>query len=400
MFPIASAWVCIATAMQTAPPTTPKQAVSLAFRHRLALVAAEARTDRARASARALSSTPAPRLDLQTASNRELRGNDDDLILAQSIDLFGRRAARRRVGAAQVQVAGVEFRKTALQVQQEVLTSYGEACAAQERVRISNAQLNLLEKIRVATQKRADAGITPPVQVERATLEVETARQANQALQTSSQAAMIRLMGALGTTGEPPTPVDFADLGDSQPDLETVANQRPDVLELRASQSLVRAEMGQVRSESRPEFEVSLRTSPWTYSDNQTGVRATLSIPLGNRQVRDESAALNAQARAGAASMEDLRHSIQSELAALRTELAAARRQLDGAQKLGERARQLVRASELGFAEGATSLLEVLESTRSLREIEEGILAARLRLFQVQSDLLTASGTLLTGVER
>ncbi len=67
--------------------------------------------------------------------------------------------------------------------------------------------------------------------------------------------------------------------------------------------------------------------------------------------------------------------------------------------RITESARTLVAKSQLGLREGQTTVVEVLEATRALREVEQEAVEARQRLAEAQAAVLRASGRLL-GEER
>ena len=81
----------------------------------------------------------------------------------------------------------------------------------------------------------------------------------------------------------------------------------------------------------------------------------------------------------------------------MNVELAAANAQSAGFERLLTDTRELVRVSNVGYREGATALLEVLEATRALRELEENLVEAHLRVAQAQAAYLRTTGTLLGG---
>lgn len=379
-------------------PISLERALELARQNRPAVQSARLRLEQARLSAKALAAPAATRLDLQAASNRELRGNDDDIVLAQPVDLFGRRQANRSLGDAQVQLAEAGLRQALTEIQTDVVDRYAEAASANQLAESAAAQLELARRLQEATRKRADSGIVAPVQVKRVGIEVERARQTLALRMAARDAAMRRLVGAVGVSV---SVQDFAHLDVEPLVASSLSTQRADLLAIGANLRIAEANTRISRSSGKPDLELSARTSPWTYGDNQAGFRATLSIPIfNNGRVRNEVRAAETQAKAEREAFTDAERRARAELDAVAIELASARAQLESFVRLTADARELVRASEIGYSEGATSLLEVLESNRSLREVEESVVESRLRLAQAQSAYLRATGTLLGGVVR
>lgn len=398
MNPFFSVFFGVIATIQGQSSTSLDRALELAYQNRPAVKSARLRLEQARLNAKALSSPATTRLDLQTATNRDLRGNDDDIVIAQPVDLFGRRQANRGLGTAQVRLAEAGLRQALTDIQTEVVDLYSEAAAANQLVASATAQLELAQHLQEATRKRADAGIVAPVQMKRVAIEVERARQTLALRVASRDAALRRFAGSLGIPVEQANATDFVPVAVPPMSPDTLGRQRADLLAIQANLQIAQANAKVSRSQGKPDFEVSARTSPWTYGDNQTGLRATLSIPVfdGGR-IRNEVRAAETQVKAETEAFADAERRARAELDAVSIELSSARAQLESFVRLASDARDLVRASEIGYSEGATSLLEVLESNRSLREVEQSIVESRLRLAQAQSAYLRATGTLLRG---
>jgi len=383
--------------IQTPQALTLDQALALARQNRPAVRSAELRVEQARFSRKSLVAPQPLRLDLQATSHRGLYGNDDDLALSQAIDLFGRRRANRSLGDAQTQLAEASFRQTVGEVQGDVVDRFAETVAANQFVQTATAQLELAQRLLDATKKRAEGGAVPPIQVKRVNLEVQRARQTLLLRQSAQTAARRRLAGALGVPTEQVSVADFATVPVVPVDLPTLARQRADLLQISAQFAIAQANVAVSQVQFRPDFEISARTSPYSYGPNQpAGLRATLSIPVfdyGRRKndVKSGQAAAEAERKA----LADASARAQAELDAVNVELAAATEQRVGFDTLLTDTRELVRVSEFGYREGATTLLEVLEANRSLREVEESLVEARLRVAQAQAAYLRTTGTLL-----
>lgn len=391
--------VGLASAQQTptAKPLTLEEALRTAQANRPTVEAARLRVESARRSRAGLVAPLPLRLDLQATSNRDLLGNDDDIAISQAIDLFGRRRANRSLGDAQVQLAEALLRGTLAELQGDVVERFSEAVAANEFVGTATAQLALVERLLDATRRRAEGGVVPPVQVKRVDLEVQRARGTLSLRQAALVAARRRLAGAIGVPVESLVLGGFADLPVAPIDAATLARQRADLLEISAQASIARANVGVSRLQFRPDFEVSARTSAYSYgSDRFSGFRATLSIPLFDYgRARNDVRAGQAIADAEGKNLVDATARAQAELEAVNVEVAAANAQRETFDRLLADSRELVRVSEVGYREGATTLLEVLEANRSLREVEESLVEARLRVSQAQAAYLRTTGTLL-----
>ena len=367
---------------------------------RPAVAAARLRVEAARRTRAGLAAPLPLRLDLQATSNRGLYGNDDDLALSQAIDLFGRRRANRALGDAGIGTAEAALRGTLAEVQGDVVDRFAEATAANALVATARTGLALAERLLDATRRRAEGGIIAPVGVRRVDLEVQRARSTLALREAALDAARRRLAGAIGVPVETVTIGDFdaAEIAPLPVDAQVLARQRPDLLALAAGARTARANVGVSRLGFRPDFEISARTSLYSYgSDRPTGLRATLSLPIFDYgRARNEVRAGEALAGAEDRSLLDAVARAGAELNAVSIELAAAAAARAGFDRLLADSRELVRISEVGFNEGATTLLEVLEANRALREVEENLVEARLRVAQAQAAYLRTTGTLLT----
>ncbi|CAN5690785.1 TolC family protein [soil metagenome] len=374
-------------------------AIALAHQNRPAVRSAELRVEQAHLQRRSLVAPLPTRLDLQATTNRNLYGNDDDVALSQPIDLFGRRKANRSLGDAQIKLVEAGLRQTLSEVQGDVVDLYAATVAAGKLVGTAAAQLQLAQRLLDATTKRAEGGVVAPVQVKRVSLEVEWARQTLSLRQAAQTAARRRLAGALGVPTERVSVEDFAIVPVASAEIATIARQRADLLTLSAQFAIAQANIGVTQAQFRPDFEISARTSLHSYGPGQpAGLRATLSIPVfdyGRR--RNEVKAGQAAAEAERRALDDATARAQAELDAVNVELAAANAQAEGFERLLTDTRELVRVSDVGYREGATTLLEVLETTRALREVEESLIESRLRVAQAQAAYLRTTGTLLGG---
>lgn len=370
--------------------------IARAIQNRPAVQAARLRVDQVRFTRRALSAPTSPRLDLGASTDTELRGNDDDLVVAHSLDLFGRRQANRTLGDAQVLLAEAGLRQALVDVQSEVVESYADAVASSQLEQNAADALQVAERLQEVTRLRVEGRIAPAVQLTRVGIEVERARQNLVLRQAQRQAALRRLAGAIGAPVQ--AVADYGDVPTGSVEAAQLQSGRGDLLAIAANLRVAEANARVARASGRPELEASARTNVWTPGDKVSGLRLQLSIPIFDQsRVRYEVQAAQAQADAERRNLQDAMARAQAELEAIQVELEAANAQVASYQTLIASARELVEKSEVGLREGAATitLLEVLEATRALREVEQGLVEARLRVAQGQAAYLRASGRLL-----
>jgi cobalt-zinc-cadmium efflux system outer membrane protein len=382
----------------SAEPMDLQRAIAQAMQGRPAVQAARLRVAQTKLTRGALSARLPMRLDAGASSEPELRGNDDDLVLAQPIDLFGRGRANRALGEAQVLLAEAGLRQAIIDVHGEVVERYAEAVAASHLAENAAAALQITQRLSELTRLRVEGRIAPAVQLTRVGIEVERARQSLALRRAQRQAALRRLGGAIGASVE--SVEDFGSVPVEAVTLSELVANRSDLRTISANLRIAEANARVARVSGRPELEASARTNVWTPGDRVSGIRLQLSVPIFDYgRVRSETRAAETQVEAERRALEDASARALAELGAVQGEWQAANAQVASFQTLIASARELVEKSEIGLREGAASitLLDVLEATRALREVEQGLVEARLRLAQTEAAYLRASGRLLGG---
>lgn len=368
-------------------------ALKLASQNRPGLAASRLGLKQARLSARALSALPPLNLSLGASSRSEVGANDQDLALTQGIDIFGRRRASGRVGEADVQLALARYRKEAGLLQSEVLTAFAIAVSASHQSEVAAELLVVAEGLLNATKRRFDEGKVAELQVTRATIEFERARQTKELKDADYQAAMTRLASLLAVPqGELSVVPDAA--------IEPVAipsiMDRPDILEIRAEVAKASAEAGFAKVTSRPEFSLQVVRSPWSNDRGYFVGRAQFSWNLWDHgRARNEVRAANLRAEAAAKALSDATARAEQELAAVQIELESRQVRIKSYEVILVSAKDLVVKSQKGFAEGFGTQVDVLEATRALREVEQELVEARQQLAFAVIKQYEASGYLV-----
>lgn len=368
-------------------------ALKLASQNRPSLAASRLGVEQARLSARALSSLPPLNLAAGASSRSEVGATDQDLALTQEIDIFGRRRASGRVGEADVQLALARYRKEAGLLQSEVLTAFAIAVSASHQREVATELLEVAKGLLNATKRRFDEGKVAELQVTRATIEFERAKQTRELKDADYQAAKTRLASLLAVPqGELSVVPDAA--------IEPVAipsiMDRPDILEIKAELAKASAEAGYVKATSRPEFSLQIVRSPWSNDRGYFIGRAQFSWNLWDHgRARNEVRAANLRAEAAAKALSDATARAEQELAAVQIELESRQARIKSYEAILVFAKDLVVKSQKGFAEGFGTQVDVLEATRALREVEQELVEARKQLAFAVIKQYEASGYLV-----
>lgn len=382
-----------AVALGFSQPLELDQALRQAVQSRPGIEAARKSVERAKLHARSLGVQAPLTLGVGASSNTSIGGSDDDLYISQGFDLFGKLKASRRLGEAGVEEAKAQFRSSLLTLQTDVLSAYFEAVTAAELSNAAQDLLRVAEALLGATKRRFEEGKVPEVQITRSTIEVDRAKQGALLRRAQYQAAIKRLAGAIGQS-ESSIEVNLAVVIE-KPGSPSIAD-RPDLLSIEAEISAAKAEMEVARASLRPELELRASRSPWGDSVGIYGGRIQLSWPLYDHgKTRLETDAARKKAEAAEKRYQDTEGIAKAELSAIETEIESARQQVATYSEIVALARDLVTRSQLGYSEGVGTLIDVLEATQSLREVEKERAEAKLQLNKSLIQYYQTTGTLL-----
>jgi cobalt-zinc-cadmium efflux system outer membrane protein len=242
------------------------------------------------------------------------------------------------------------------------------------------------------SKRRFDAGTAPEIQVTRASIEFERARQAAEFQGAQLAASRERLAGSLGLESSALVLPEAADL-----DLKgsVAVGTRPDVLNMQAQGRVAEAKIRVARSSGRPELSLQLLRSPWSRDAGYFAGRVQLSWPLfdhGRAGSEARSARLEADALRN--DLADRTARIESEVLATEVSRRAQQARLDRFQSLLADARTLVDKAKMAYSEGYGTLVDVLEASRALRELESEAVEARRQLSMAIIDQYRATGSL------
>ncbi len=387
---------CGQTAQGQDNPLTLDRALALAKANRSSIVAAQQRVLSARLSRRALGAFPATRFFIGYSSEPATGATDDDLALALPLDFFGRTSASRAVGDAAVARAEAMLQQALAQVQGDVIENYSEAAAAKALSESASQSRDIAQRLFDAVRVLVEEGRLPGVQLARVGIEVERARLTADQRSAEHQASLHRLAGLLDVPAQQVMIPGFAEVRAEIIDPALLPRHRADLQLLAAEIRAAEAEAGVARLGSLPELELQGRRTAWQEPERRYGLRLQLSLPISDfGKSRAETAAARALAASARRALADATRISQSELEAARIELASATDQLGRYRAIVDDARALVEKSRTGFTERAITLVELLEATRALREIEDSFVEARLRLARAQAGYLRASGRIL-----
>jgi cobalt-zinc-cadmium efflux system outer membrane protein len=395
---------------------------------------ARANLEAARQRAAALRSLPNPTLEAVPGIVGSNEARDEEILLSQPFDLFGQRKAERKVREAEARRAEAESNLVMRALVVEVKNAAANLFAAQEAESLGRVQVEVAMQFRDAANRRAELGDIPPVQAQRADLELlrvqneltnaraeRLARLAvlnqliGQAPETPLRVTLplpaplpaLQPMGApvlsSGAAGEanvilsPTVPASSqagSDLmGQRSRILSNALTNRPDVVGAQATLEARRAQVDVLNRQRLPQFELQVRRNA-VFSSGDTALRAVITMPLFDfGSIRKEKRAAQAEVKAQESTIVLLRSqvAVQVEQALIRLEQqrATVERYRTG---IVPQTLDLLRKTQIGFAAGASTYLEVLEAQRTLRQVQTEYLQALVGVRTSEAQLESALG--------
>ena len=318
-------------------------------------------------------------------------------VVDQPLPVFGQRQSRRAMADLNVSAERARVDASLAERRLEVRQAFATLMARQEESRILQDSRGELEKIEDVVRGRADAGDRSEYDVlridtERRMLDVEVTNAATEVEDASGHlASLLGFAGwkprAEGTLQPGNTPTDFNVLWDA------AQQRRPALRAARERQSVASGGLLVAQRERRPVPTVSggaLFTHEVQGTSSFFGL--SLPIPLFDRNrgaIARASAEIDEQSRA-----------VDAELAETRAEIERTRATFDSRRQtltaierdLVQRVPTLRRMAEDAYREGRDGILELLDASRSLKDIQV-LHVKQLEMTKLaEEDLLAAAG--------
>jgi cobalt-zinc-cadmium efflux system outer membrane protein len=333
------------------------------------------------------------------------------------LDLF-RRDGRTAVADREIAVAQSFVADRERLVAAEVRRRYGDALAAVRELTVLEEILRAARRQHELLRTRVEQGASP--QLDRDLLQVELGRlEADRLLQLGrTESAMFELKRILGLR-----PIEPLTLRDALEDVvsrepastgappgDARVDERPDVREAQARIGLAEAKADRADRDGRfdvsviggytrmdagfPQFGVSAAGTPERVRGqfNYVALGAMVTVPLFNRNQGDVAAA-QAERTGAAASLEAVRLSAQTEVAAARARDERAQQgvKLFGAGAL-TLARQNLAVIEQSYELGRATVLDVIAEQKRYLELERAYTETLRAAYEARTDLKKATG--------
>jgi cobalt-zinc-cadmium efflux system outer membrane protein len=396
----AAACVCLlfasgGTPAQSANETLP--GIAAAVRRAWAQHPAAEATERTLAAARARAQAAAqplynPELEVEFEDEGEERRTTAGV--GWTLDLSGKRRARSALGQATLSLAEAEANQRRVQFALAWLQAWAERLAANERVRVGQQRVALVERFADLADRQRAAGDISTLERDLAYLAREEARAEQAGLLSDAASAEESFRSVGGNVDDVPTPTDLA------PPVTSDEIEVTSIVEARVAAATATNAQQQVavaQRDRRPDPTVHLTTGRIDFgpaSDNVVGV--SVSVPLFVRNpYRAEVTA--AHADADAAHAERRRVELEVVARAERTQRTYAAMRAAWTQwsqspgtdvaMRSDLLERLWRAGELSTADYLTQLKQTLDTSLAGAELHG-------RLWRSYVDMLYATGRL------
>lgn len=338
------------------------------------LRAAEANLRAAAAGIRSAAAQQNPVLRVAHGAGRDTGGLDEDILLAQTIELGQKRSAAVSAAVAERDVTLAEVAQTAEDLSFNIRSAYYEALRADAERQLAADDLLTVQAFAQAAQAQFQAGNVAQEQVVRSNVEVARAQQALDAAEVERANRYAQLRSIVGLPEA--TALTLTDWLDvivrtySLPEvLELGLRNRPDVRAARLRREVLAAALRGVRAQSRPDLVIEARHETVSLATGGSSLVVGVTFPLldlGRRRADMRSA--EARVAEQEASLDET-----ARVARLEIETAFRTLELSGRQVASfeggrlAQAKQLLSMAQLSYEHGASSYLELLDARQVYR---------------------------------
>lgn len=302
-------------------------------------------------------------------------GAETTIAVSQLIELGGKRGVRRNIASHDKSLAEWDFQIQAQDLQLETMMAFYAALAAQGRLEQANKLLSLAEQGYQTVADRVDAGKVSPVEILRASVELNMTRNAFEI----AQRQMIQTRHSLSSLWGDSTPGFDLVTGDfdkllelpSREEVEAAFAENPDVKRWETALISKSANLNLEHANGMPDVTLSFGIRNFQETNDNAFV-AGLEFPLplfdrnqgGRRAAQAEVTQSVYQRDAALARLySDLQSSYQSLLASHRQARIIKQDIMPAAEQANE-------AAQIGYREGKFNFLDALDAQRTLFEVK------------------------------
>ncbi len=334
--------------------------------------------------------------------------NDTFIDLGETIDLSGQRRYQAAGADATFRSTLYQFQETLLGLEQQIRDAYWSLAAAQAQSQIADVSLKESQRVYDLTIKQEQAGAAPRGDVIRSSIDVANARQTLISAQGAEKTALHSfnvllarppeavesLADNLASDGAAPPVAQLASLDD----LDSQAKRNRPLLKSAAEQSKASTYAVRQAEASRwPDFTVDYQRSLRVPIDTFLfGLSFPLldfgSVSQSIRSAKESRKQVDAQQL-------QTKQQVAQQVAQARTDLDVALQAAAGYKKeILDPSVTLLAMARLGYEQGATGILPVIDAESTIRNARVGYINALLSVYKAQDEVLAATGTHASGL--
>ena len=382
------------------PTLTLDAAVQSALSRHLRLAAARKEVEASKLSARSARARANPDILFSPALD-QFNGTTEELLITQPLEINGTRAARTRGAMAQVKVAEASLSIDRREIAAGVKTAYVALWRERELQALAKSLSETAVTVNGLAQKQVELGSRPGIDLAQTGLEVTRVRQQETLALSRVKQAEAALSVAMGLPAEAQVPalelpVVKMELPTAEIAISGALAMRSEVTGETARRDALQQETALARAHGKPDIAPQFRSQYITFQTpkrSDYGFSVAIRLPMidwgarKNKIQQFEAAALAQEDR-----IEQARQEIRREVVQALARLQGATAVLTSFAEALPQAEKLLKASQIGFEEGKTSVLAVLEAQRTYRATLTEYAEARAELSLAQTELDRAMG--------
>jgi cobalt-zinc-cadmium efflux system outer membrane protein len=340
-----------------------------------------------------------------------ISGTGEEFLIQQPLEINGTRNARIGVAQAQLRTTHAQAVLSLRDVVFTAKSTYYELARAQEQVTVAREALEVAQEFDRIARRQVEEGARPGIDLSQTSLEVSRAQRQVTLANGQVTTALAALNTVLGRSPESAlgslTPLaalagSSSPRSTQEPLLDQALQSRTEIQAEKAAGEQFRQEARLARAEGRPDLVPQFRVGYFTRglqptsSGNGAGIGLAITLPLldyGSRKNRIQQAeqAARAQDSRVVAAQNEVRQQVIQALARQHAAEEVVRTYQSGA--LGQ-ARRLLEGSRVGFREGRTSVVALLEAQRSFRAIQNEYVNALADAAIARAEVEQATGAI------
>lgn len=404
-------------------PLTEDEAVRLGLARNPQITAAAAGVASAQATYRAQLAFPPITLGVTnvtgTSAAPTLTGSTSDtfLDLGGTLDISGQRRLQAAGSRATFGAANFQLLETKLTLTQQIRDAYWSLAAAHAQTQFAQESLGDVQRVNQLTRQQLDAGASPRVDVLRSSIDLANARQGYLTTQGAERTALATLNVLLARTPTAslqlaanliaPTTVATGTGAAIGPTPTTPAAALPPLPELTrtalSNRPAVQAAAQQVRAAEYGVKGARAARLPDLTVDYERSLRDPIAtIVLGARlpvfdfgTIRQSVRAAEQSRRQAVAQQQQAEQQVVQQVAQAHLDYSQAQQVAASYQHdILEPSETLLHMAQLGYQQGGTGILPVLDAESTLRNARTGYINSLLALYKARDEVEAATGVL------